>query len=113
MQRIGSNRQTPAIAFQHIPTSAEAFTFREDCSGHAYEGVESVVSDSNLIEALPTVDNMHFCLSATITGMITVDQKIVVPSPFAMDDILDMVDIVHSNMMVGDGVRVPGFITSN
>ena len=60
MQRIGSNRQTPAIAFQHIPTSAEAFAFREDCSGHAYEGVESVVSDSGLIEALSTADNMNF-----------------------------------------------------
>ena len=59
-QRVAPNGETPSIAFQHIPTPNEVFQFREDCIGHTYEGVDPVVNDSGLLEALSASGNMRF-----------------------------------------------------
>jgi len=59
---LNTNTPIPAVAFQHIATSAASFAHRGDvlCGGHFGEGVSPVASDSGLFEALEEDGNVHF-----------------------------------------------------
>lgn len=51
----------PAVAFQHIPTSDNAFAYKGNiCGGPSGEGVSPVETDSGLLQALKEDGNVHF-----------------------------------------------------
>jgi predicted MPP superfamily phosphohydrolase len=51
----------PSVAFQHIPTSEDAFAYRGNiCGGPSGEGVSPVNTDSGLMQALIDDGSVHF-----------------------------------------------------
>ena len=51
----------PSVAFQHIPTSEDAFAYRGNiCGGPSGDGVSSANADSGLMQALLDDGSVHF-----------------------------------------------------